>query len=100
MINQRVVVRFVCALCALALLFTPSWLFAQHTHSHSDNAVTSQDMSAMDMRAADWKMEAMAEHMAYSSPRPLTSADSIRAGHVINELRQAIAKYQDVKAAE
>jgi len=102
MINPRVVLRFIfaCTLCALALLFAPSRVFAQHTHTHSDTAVTSHDMSAMTMNAADWKMDAMAKHMAYSSPRPLTSADSIRAGQVINELRQAIAKYQDVKAAE
>ena len=42
----------------------------------------------------------MAKHMAYSSPRPLTAADSARAAQVIKELRQAIVKYQDVKVAE
>ena len=54
-------------------------------------------MSGMDN---DWKMTAMAKHMAYSSPRPLTPADSARAAYVVNELRQAIAKYGDVKVAE
>jgi len=48
----------------------------------------------------NWKMTAMAKHMAYSSTRPLTPADSIRSAYVINELRQAVAKYQDVKVAE
>src|SRR5205814_8212608 len=48
----------------------------------------------------DWKVAAMARHMAYSSVRPLTAADSARSASVINELRQAIAKYQDVSVAE
>ena len=48
----------------------------------------------------DWKMAAMAKHMAYSSTRPLTVQDSVRAAYVIKELRQAIVKYQDVKVAE
>lgn len=48
----------------------------------------------------DWMATAMAKHMAYSSARPLTAADSARASYVINELRQAIAKYNDVKLAE
>ena len=54
-------------------------------------------MNGMD---ADWKMAAMAKHMAYTSSRPLTVADSVRAAHVVNELRQAIVKYRDVKVAE
>ena len=48
----------------------------------------------------DWAMEAMARHMAYTTSRPLTPADSVRAAQVVNELRQAIAKYADVKVAE
>ena len=81
-------------------------LAAQHSHGHSDTAVTAganpHDMAGMDMSGAngDWTMAAMAKHMAYSSPRPLTKADSVRSAQVINELRQAIAKYQDVKVAE
>ena len=59
-----------------------------------------QPADAMNGMDADWKMAAMAKHMAYSSRRPLTVADSVRAAHVINELRQAIVKYQDVKVAE
>ena len=54
-------------------------------------------MSAM---GEDWKMAAMSKHMAYTSSRPLTAADSARAAYVVNELRQAIAKYRDVKVAE
>jgi len=59
-------------------------------------------MDGMDMSAAtnDWRMAAMASHMAYSSSRPVTAADSVRSAKVVNELRQAIAKYQDVKVAE
>jgi hypothetical protein len=38
--------------------------------------------------------------MAYSASHPLTRADSIRAARVIDDLRQAVAKYQDVKLAE
>lgn len=42
----------------------------------------------------------MASHMAYSASRPLTPADSVRAAHVIDELRQAVVRYQDVRVAE
>ena len=42
----------------------------------------------------------MARHMAYSSSRPLTTADSARAAQVLHELRQAVARYQDVRVAE
>jgi hypothetical protein len=50
--------------------------------------------------ADDWKMAAMAKHMTYSRTRPRTPQDSARAMLIVNELRQAIAKYQDVKIAE
>ena len=89
---------------AAALLVLPGRLIAQHSHEHSDTATVlhashgaADAMNAMD---ADWKMAAMARHMAYTSSRPLTAADSARAARVINELRQAIAKYRDVKVAE
>jgi hypothetical protein len=80
-------------------------LYAQHSHDHPDPAApaahgspTSADpMAGM---AGDWRMAAMAKHMAYSGTKPLTVQDSVRAANVINELRQAIAKYQDVKVAE
>jgi hypothetical protein len=86
----------------------PARVFAQHSHSHSDTTASvsstahGSGMDGMGMGAAadDWKMAAMAKHMAYSDSRPLTAADSVRAAYVINELRQAIAKYQDVKVAE
>jgi hypothetical protein len=83
----------------IALAVTiPGAASAQHAHDHSDTTA----MAGMEMGSptGDWKMAAMAKHMAYSSARPLTAADSSRAAHVINELRQAIAKYQDVKVAE
>jgi hypothetical protein len=80
-------------------------LVAQTTHDHADTATTMQasgKMDGMDMSGAagDWKMAAMAKHMAYSSSRPLTSGDSVRATKIVSELRQAVAKYQDVKVAE
>jgi hypothetical protein len=86
----------------------PGCLRAQNSHSHSDTAASashtahgSSDMKGTDMSGdGDWKMAAMAKHMAYSSPRPVTAGDSAKSAHVINELRQAIAKYQDVTVAE
>jgi hypothetical protein len=80
-------------------------LVAQHTHDHADTTAAAQaphKMDGMDMSGADgdWKMAAMAKHMAYSSSRPLTTADSARATRIVSELRQAVAKYQDVKVAE
>jgi hypothetical protein len=99
---------------AALLAAVSSQLYAQHSHDHSDAATPAADgshatpdpmagmagMAGMPEMAGDWKMAAMAKHMAYSSSRPLTPRDSVRAAHVINELRQAIAKYQDVKVAE
>src|SRR4051812_800067 len=83
-------------------LVASSRLSAQHSHEHSDTTHAShsaQGMDGMDM-GGDWRMAAMAKHMAYTSTRPLTSEDSIRATFVVNELRQAIAKYSDVGVAE
>ena len=83
--------------------------YGQQSHSHSDSVAAvahpghgSGDMDGMDMsRPSDaWKMAAMSKHMAYSSPRPVTAGDSVKSAHVINELRQAVAKYQDVSVAE
>ena len=90
---------------AMLMVAIPACANAQHTHDRADTAATAiahgSDMAAMTMGAtAGWMEEAMAKHMAYSSARPLTSSDSARAAQVIDELRQAIAKYQDVKAAE
>src|SRR5690349_12973436 len=101
MVSSRVVRRLLRSLCALACLCGPNALFAQHDHSHAGAAPATHDMSTIDMeKSSDWTTEAMARHMAYSQPRPLTAADSVRAAHVVNELRQAIAKYKDVKVAE
>jgi hypothetical protein len=80
-------------------------LYAQHSHDHpapvtpaAHGSPTSADpMAGM---TGDWKMAAMAKHMAYSGTRSATTQDSVRAAYVVNELRQAIAKYQDVKVAE
>jgi hypothetical protein len=92
---------------AMLVFAIPGRLYAQHSHSDTTSAAShaahsSTDMAGMEMSGAsdDWKMTAMAKHMAYSSSRPLTAADSVKAVHVINELRQAIAKYQDVSVAE
>jgi hypothetical protein len=92
-------------LVAMFLFTVSGRLSAQHSHGHSDTAATTSHASNPPGKSAsanngDWMMTAMAKHMAYSSARPLTAADSIRAAHVINELRQAVAKYQDVKVAE
>src|SRR6185503_12021377 len=93
------------ALVAVAVFATSSRASAQQTHTHSDPATaaspSSQGVDGMDMSGSDdCRMAAMAKHMAYSSPRSLTVADSVRSALVVNELRQAIAKYQDVKVAE
>lgn len=92
-------------LAATFLVAGSGRLYAQHSHDHSDTAATASHAShtvakAKSGKGGDWVMTAMARHMAYSSPKPLTAADSARAAHVINELRQAIVKYQDVKLAE
>ena len=86
----------------MIMLVTAPRAFAQHTHGHTDSSTMA--MHTHDDEAAhpesDWKMAAMARHMAYSSARPLTKEDSAQASHVVNELRQAIAKYSDVRVAE
>lgn len=81
-------------------------LLAQHSPARPDTTAEIRrgpaKMDAMEMSGADdaWRMAAMARHMAYSSVRPLTASDSIRAMRVVSDLRQAIAKYQDVRVAE
>jgi hypothetical protein len=61
---------------------------AQHSHSVSAPVVSAVDMSAM------------AAHMETTPPRKATTADSLRANEIVNDLRVAIAKYRDVKVAE
>jgi hypothetical protein len=90
---------------AAAFLALSGRLNAQHSHEHSDTAATVShalrtSADAMNGMDGEWKIAAMAKHMAYTSSRPLTVADSVRAAHVVNELRQAIVKYRDVKVAE
>jgi hypothetical protein len=86
---------------AVALILAISGcLSAQQVHDHAAPAGAAPTEPAKKSATADWKMKAMASHMAYSASRPLTASDSVRAAHVINELRQAVAKYQDVRVAE
>jgi hypothetical protein len=91
------------ALATLTAAFSAP-LSGQHAPEHADTAASghpSKSASQMGMKAdADWKMAAMAKHMAYSRTRPRTPEDSVRAMRVVNELRQAIAKYRDVRLAE
>ena len=83
------------------ILATAGALPAQHTHDHPAPAAPKpQPVSRVSPAPRDWKSDAMERHMAYSATRPLTPADSSRANHVINELRQAVARYQDVRVAE
>jgi hypothetical protein len=91
------------ALVVMPALTISGRALAQQSTIHSDSAAAkAHDMAAMDMGRGsdDWKMTAMARHMAYSNARPLAAGDSVRAAHVANDLRQAIARYQDVKVAE
>lgn len=97
------------SLVAMLVIAAPGSLYAQQSHNHSDTTAAashaahgSTGMEGMDMGGPsdDWKMTAMSKHMAYSSPRPMTAADSAKAAGVISELRQAISKYQDVSVAE
>jgi hypothetical protein len=93
------------ALPLMMISAIPTVVVAQQVHDHTDSTAKTSaghaaDMPGMDMGSGDWKTAAMAKHMAYSSPRPLTPADSARAAQVVTELRQAIAKYRDVKVAE
>ena len=49
---------------------------------------------------SEMDMSALAAHMETTPHRVATAADLIRAGGIVTELRQAIAKYRDVKVAE
>ena len=91
-------------ICALAVSVSAN-AAAQHEHNHVDSTASHSSMTHASATASghesmDWKMEAMERHMAYTTPRPLTAVDSVRATKVVVELRQAIAKYRDVKVAE
>jgi hypothetical protein len=90
-------------LAAALILAIAGRLSAQHAHDHSAataNTQSGQAASTKKSAAGDWKIDAMARHMAYSASRPVTAADSVRASHVISELRQAVVRYQDVRVAE
>src|SRR5688572_9673605 len=93
-------------LAVIFLVAASGRLSAQHSHDHSDTSAATPSHGShtspgsKSAKDKDWVNTAMSKHMAYSSAKPLTAADSARAAHVINELRQAIVKYQDVKLAE
>jgi hypothetical protein len=91
-----VTIRATATVFALCILYSAPAL-AQHEHAHSDSSGTGTHAMA---GGPDWTMAAMEKHMAYSATRPLTAQDSVRAMQIVNELRQAIARYQDVKVAE
>jgi hypothetical protein len=91
---------FKSAVIASVAMVLAAPLCAQHAPEHADTAHATKS-AHMDMNGdADWKIAAMAKHMDYSRTRPRTAEDSVRAMHIINELRQAIAKYRDVRLAE
>ena len=93
------VTRFV--FLSAAVFTSANSAFAQHSHTGAESTtVTHTHISTAPGAEPDWKMAAMARHMAYSSSRPLTKADSVRAAHVLTDLRQAIVRYGDVKVAE
>jgi len=74
----------------VVLLFVAVTARASAQHSHSDVAPV---MSAVDMSA-------MAAHMETTPTRKVTTADSLRANEIVNDLRVAAAKYRDIKVAE
>src|SRR5258706_2763148 len=86
----RMTIRSLIPAAVGALIIPAGGVNAQSAHGERATALT---MSAMDMRA-------MAAHMETTPHRSATAADSIRASGIVTELRQAIAKYRDVKVAE
>src|SRR5678810_190424 len=71
------------------MVAAPLSMGAQHSHGGSMIPV----MSDADMRA-------MAAHMEMTPKRAVTTSDSIRADRIATSLRNAIAKYRDVRLAE
>lgn len=71
------------------LLLAPVSVSAQH--SHSGNVMPA--MSNADMTA-------MAAHMELTPRRAATAADSVKANQIAATLRNAIARYRDVRLAE
>jgi hypothetical protein len=85
--------RWTCAwIPAAGIAFAAAASTATAQSPHTERAIT-PEMSKMDMSA-------MAAHMETTPYRMATPADLIRAGGIVIELRQAIAKYRDVKVAE
>src|SRR6266478_9804186 len=73
---------------ALLLVAVTARTSAQHSHSDLTPVMSAVDMSAM------------AAHMETTPTRRVTTADSLRANEIVNDLRMAIARYRDVKIAE
>jgi hypothetical protein len=98
--------RLAPGLLLAALLAAPARA-QDHAHDHDGHggdatvAAAHADPTAA---AADGAMSggisAAGSHMRLTDRRPGTAADSARAATVLAELRQAIAKYADVRAAE
>jgi hypothetical protein len=88
--GKLVMVRLPSAILVGAFVFAVSTPTASAQHSHSD---ITPAMSAVDMSA-------MAAHMETTPARKVTTADSLRANGIVNDLRVAIARYRDVKLAE
>ncbi len=78
-------------LSALMLtLATPAALRAQGGHEHG----------AHDAHASMSGPMVVSPYMTFTPERPATASDSARAARVAAELREAIAKYKDVRVAE
>jgi hypothetical protein len=73
-------------------------LLAQHTHG-THNRDSSHMIGAADAAMSGPMSDAAKKHMELSPTRRGTRADSARAKQVANQLRLALAKYQDTTAA-
>jgi hypothetical protein len=71
---------------------------AQHTHG-THNRDSSQIIGAADAAMSGPMSDAAKKHMELSPTRRATREDSTRAKQVANELRLALARYQDTTAA-
>ncbi len=69
------------------------------SHEQMNNCAPDDEMSAT-MPSMSHKHMDMGPHMKMTAPRPPNAADQRRADNIVNELRNAIEKYQDVSLAE
>lgn len=77
----------------IALLVHPLRLAAQTAHEHGRDSTPEAAMTSPAVPGGSG-------HMQFTAARPGTSADTARALAMVRRLREAIAPYQDVKAAE